>query len=87
MGMNTPKSPVKKFTIKQFKAAFPNDDVCLDYIRLKRYPERIDCPQCGKNALFHKVAGRKVYGCDSCGYQISPTAGTIFDHSPTPLTL
>src|SRR5258708_5649439 len=78
---------MQKFTIKQFKAAFPNDDVCLEYIRVKKYPKRIDCEQCGKNALFHKVSGRKVYACDSCGYQISPTAGTIYHKSSTPLTL
>ena len=82
----TIKSPKQKFTVKEFQVAFPNDDVCLKYIRMKRYPDRIDCPQCGKNALFHKVNGRKTYACDFCGYQISPTARTIFHKSPTPLT-
>jgi len=32
------------------------------------------------------VRSRKVYECDFCGYQISPTAGTILHKSPTPLT-
>lgn len=82
----TTKSPMTKFTIKQFNQIFSNDDTCLNYIRLNKYSERIDCPQCGKNALFHKVTGRKTYACDFCGYQISPTAGTIFHKSPTPLT-
>ncbi len=80
------KSPMKKFTFKNFLEMFPNDDVCLDYIRYKKYPERIDCPECGKNALFHRVKGRKSYACDFCGYQISPTAGTIFHKSRTSLT-
>ncbi|HEY59599.1 MAG TPA: IS1595 family transposase [Anaerolineae bacterium] len=80
------KSPMEKFTLKQFLEMFPNDDVCLDYIRNKKYPKRIDCPKCEKNALFHRVKGRKSYACDFCGYQISPTSNTIFHKSRTPLT-
>ncbi len=76
-----------KFTLKDFQQMFPSDDVCLEYIRSRKYPERIDCPQCKNNALFHRVGGRKSYACDRCGYQISPAANTVFDHSPTPLTL
>jgi transposase-like protein len=76
-----------KFTLKDFQKTFSNDDVCLDYIRVMRYPERIDCPKCGKNSLFHHDNGKKSYSCDHCGYQISPTAGTIFHKSPTPLTI
>lgn len=83
----TTKSPMTKFTLKQFNQIFPDDDACLDYIRSKKYPERIECPQCGKNAMFHHVNGRKTYACDFCGYQISPTADTIFHKSPTPLTI
>jgi transposase len=82
----TKKNKMEKFTLKQFLAMFPDDDTCLDYIRNKKYPARIDCPDCGKNALFHRVGGRKSYACDYCGYQISPTAKTIFHKSRTPLT-
>ncbi len=77
----------KTYTFKDFQKEFPTDDVCLEYIRTKKYSERIDCPSCEKNALFHKVNGRKQYACDFCGYQIAPTAGTIFHKSPTPLTI
>lgn len=80
------KSPMQKFTLMNFQKAFPSDDACLEYIRFKRYPERIDCPSCGKNALFHKIRGRKSYACDFCGYQIAPAAGTIFEKSSTPLS-
>lgn len=82
----TKKSPMMKYTLKDFMQAFPNDDVCLDYIRYKKFPERIDCPSCKVNSLFHRVSGRKSYACDHCGYQLSPTANTVFHKSPTPLT-
>lgn len=81
------KSKMQKFTVKDFQQVFPDDDSCLDYIRQQKYPERIDCPSCGKNALFHRIRGRKSYACDYCGYQIAPMAGTIFEKSSTPLTL
>jgi transposase-like protein len=35
--------------------------------------------------MFHRVKTRKVYECDYCGYQLSPTAGTILHKSATPL--
>lgn len=83
----TTKTKMIKFTLKDFQKIFPDDDTCLDYIRYKRFPERIDCPKCGKNSLFHHDKGKKSYSCDHCGYQISPTANTIFHKSPTPLTI
>jgi len=81
------KSPMTKFTLKDFQKMFPDDDTCLDHIRYKKYPERIDCPKCGRNSLFHHDNGRKSYSCGNCGFQISPTAGTIFEKSSTPLTV
>lgn len=81
------KSPMTKLTLKDFQAMFPTDDFCLDFIRSNRYSQRIDCPKCGKNSLFHHDNGKKSYSCDHCGYHLSPTAGTIFHKSPTPLTI
>lgn len=73
------------YTIKDFNKQFPTDDACLEWLRQNRFPEMIDCPICKQPRLFHRVANRKVYECDRCGYQISPTAGTICHKSPTPL--
>lgn len=74
------------FTLKDFMQMFPDDDTCLDYIRNEWFPELIECSNCGKTAKFYRITTRKVYGCEFCGHQISPTAGTIFHKSPTPLT-
>lgn len=78
---------MRKYTIVQFNKEFPNDDACLEWLRNQLYPKRIDCPICKKPTKHHRIRTKKVYGCDYCGHQISPTAGTIFKHSPTPLTL
>lgn len=81
------KSPMLTFTLKDFQMMFPDDDVCLDYLRHNLYPETIVCEGCGKNARYYRISTRKVYGCEHCGFQISPTADTIFHKSPTPLTI
>jgi hypothetical protein len=76
-----------KYTIEQFNKLFPDEDTCLNWLRHKLYPQKIYCTNCGKLTKFYRIKNRKVYGCDLCGHQISPTANTIFDHSPTPLRL
>lgn len=72
-----------KYTIKDFKRDFPDDNACLDYIFKNRFPN-IKCPACGQTS-FYRVNNRKAYAC-KCGYQISPTANTIFHKSETKLT-
>lgn len=76
---------MKPFTMKDFNTEFPNDDVCLEWLRQRLYPELIECAVCEAPRRFHRVKTRKVYECDRCGYQLSPTAGSIFHKSPTPL--
>lgn len=76
-----------RYTVKQFRADFPNDDVCLDTIFKERYGDVDVCPRCGvMDTKFYRVRGRKCYACKDCGYQLHPLAQTIFHKSSTPLT-
>lgn len=86
MAKKKKKSPMQKFTLKQLNHMFPDDDTCLDWLRHYLYPEVISCEGCGKDAKYYRIKSRKVYGCEHCGHQISPTANTIFHKSRTPLT-
>jgi transposase-like protein len=82
------KSPMKKYTLKDFETEFPDDKACLEYIKNKRYPNGITCKNCGViNARHHYNASRKCFTCQWCGWHIHPTAGTIFHKSSTPLPL
>lgn len=78
---------MRKYTIAQFDQEFPDDDACLEWLRNHLYPKKVHCPICNKPTKHHRIKTKKVYGCDYCGHQVSPTAGTIFEHSPTPLRL
>lgn len=74
-----------KYTIKNLRNDFPNDEACLDFIFKNRWPKGLTCHNCESKDFYH-VKGRKSYAC-KCGYQVSPTEGTIFHKSSTPLTL
>lgn len=75
----------EKFTVKQFNEKYPNDDVCLDAIFKYRFGDLKNCPRCERETTFHKIAKKRCYKCKYCGYELSPTAGTIFHKSSTSL--
>jgi transposase-like protein len=68
---------INQYTIQEFRAEFPNEKSCLDYIFSKRFPNATQ---------YYHVAGRKCYA-NPQGKQIHPVKGTIFEKSSTPLTL
>jgi transposase len=51
-----------------------------------RYGKRHKCQSCQRIAHYYRVAGRRCYECEHCGYQVYPTAGTPFEQTRTPLT-
>lgn len=75
-----------KYTFIQFKNQYPNDEACLDAILARRYPNLKHCPVCGVESELYRVEGRRAYVCTE-GCHVYPCAGTIFEHSPTSLTL
>jgi transposase len=77
-----------RYTIKDFNRQFPTDDVCFEHLREQRFPDGMaHCQMCKQERQHHRVKGRPVYACDECLTQISPMAGTIFEHSSTSLRL
>lgn len=77
-----------KFTFKQFQTHYPDDDACLQAIFDRKSDEYKTCKKCGVvEAKWHKIEGRRGYACQDCGAHIFPCAGTIFEKSPTHLTL
>ncbi len=81
----TGASNVQQFSVREFFAAFPDDDTCLNRIMEVRYGLRHVCGKCGKEATFHKLSERRAYACAQCGDHVYPCAGTIFQDSRTSL--
>jgi len=77
-----------RYTINDFNRQFPDDAACLEHLKEQRYPSGvIHCEKCQQERKHYRINGRPVYSCDHCGTQISPMAGTIFEHSSTSLRL
>ena len=72
-------------TLRQFQDRFPTEESCMEHLKLVRFGERHTCEGCGKDAKFYRVAKRRSYACEHCGFQVYPTAGTPFDRTRTPL--
>src|SRR5438552_828002 len=78
------------YTRADLERQFPDDATCLGWLWEQHYSadgEHAECPKCGVERKFHRVASRPSYSCDVCGHHIHPTAGTIFHKSSTSLAL
>lgn len=78
---------MEKYTKKDFDRDFPNDDACLEWLKDSRWPDGIYCEKCQQIRKHHKISKRPAYACDRCGTHVYPMAGTILEHSATPLRL
>ncbi len=72
---------INKYTIKDLKKQFPDDDVCLDFIFDANHSRTCSC-----GGAYKRVKNRKQFQCSKCRFQIAPTSGSIFHKSDTPLT-
>jgi transposase-like protein len=63
---------------------FGDEDACRTYLEELRWPNGVACPRCGCDSVS-RIEKRNQYDCNSCRYQFSVTAGTLFHDSHLPL--
>lgn len=63
---------------------YGSEDKCREYLEDLRWPEGVTCPRCSSKKIS-KIVKRNQYDCDSCRYQFSVKAGTVFHDSHLPL--
>ena len=73
-------------TIFEFNQWFPDEESCMKFLIQSRWPDGFVCPRCGFTEHFWKGA-RGLLQCKQCGYQASPTSGTVMHRSRQPLRL
>ncbi len=72
-------------TIFEFEERFRTEELCREYLTQIRWPEGFICTRCGHKKAWHMKRG--LYRCQNCDYQVSITAGTIFQDTRKPLRL
>lgn len=75
-----------KYTVKDLRVDFPDDQACLEWLVGYLYPNGITCVKCKEITKHYKDKNRRSYSCSKCGRHMHPTAGTIYHNSRVPLT-
>jgi transposase-like protein len=63
---------------------FGSEDKCRAYLEELRWPHGVECPRCESTSIS-RIHERNQFDCNSCRYQFSVTAGTLFHDSHLPL--
>ncbi|HEU0074431.1 MAG TPA: IS1595 family transposase [Dehalococcoidia bacterium] len=63
---------------------YHSPEAARDLLEKLRWPDGVDCPRC-QGRVISRILKRDQFDCDSCRYQFSVTAGTIFHDSKLPL--
>jgi len=63
---------------------FGSEEKCRDFLEKLRWPQGVECPRCEEKSIS-RIEKRKQFECNSCRYQFSVTAGTVFHDSHLPL--
>ena len=71
--------------LRELEARFSTEAACREYLFHLRWPDGFRCPRCGETKSWPKGDG--LVRCAGCDYQVSVTAGTVFQDSRLPLTL
>ena len=81
------KQPKQKqeMDIMKLVEGFGSEDKCREYLEGLRWPDGVTCPRC-ESKKISRIYERNQFACDSCQYQFSVRAGTIFHDSHLPLT-
>src|ERR1700719_912166 len=74
----------EKMNLCELIKDFGDDAKCRAYLEGLRWPDGPSCPSC-KSGKVYRILKRDQFVCDSCSYQFSVTAGTIFHDTHLPL--
>jgi transposase-like protein len=72
-------------TLPQFEEQFGTEEACRQYLYGLRWPDGFRCTRCEHDAAWSRSNG--LFECARCGYQVSVTAGTIFQDTKKPLRM
>lgn len=71
-------------TLREFRERFAEEDACYEYLNQSRWPEGMACPRC-QGRQFWRRTQRCLHQCRTCGYEVSPIAGTLLQDTHMPI--
>jgi transposase-like protein len=72
-------------TLPELEKRFRSEEACAEYLAALRWPGGWICPRCaGDEASWVR---RNRWLCGRCGYEMSVTAGTVYQNSHLSLTV
>jgi transposase-like protein len=71
-------------TLMDVLREFGDEARCREYLEALRWPYKVACPRC-QSVKTSRIYDRAQFDCDSCRYQFSVLAGTIFQDTKLPL--
>ena len=74
----------KSLSLFEFQQMFPDDQSCMEYLAKLKWPNGFVCEKC-KHHKYCKGKLKQPRQCTSCGYQATPTSGTMFPKVKFPL--
>jgi len=77
-------APKQEMDLMRKKTQFDTSDKCRKYLEGLRWRDGVKCPRC-RSGKISRIRERNQFDCDSCRYQFSVTAGSIFHDSHLPL--
>ncbi len=75
----------KDMDMPRLMEAYDTEEECRDALEKLRWPDGVRCLRCQGDKIS-RIYKRNQFDCDSCGYQFSALAGTIFHDTHLPLT-
>lgn len=72
-------------TLLELEARFSTEEACAEYLADLRWPGGWMCPRCSGTDSW--TVRRSRWRCDRCLYEMSVTAGSIFQDTHLPLTI
>ncbi len=72
-------------TVLELEERFSTEEACQEYLLQLRWPDGFVCPRCDNRGAW--LTKRGLFHCSRCSYQVSVTAGTIFEGTRKPLRL
>ena len=65
--------------LMELESRFSTNEACRKYLAALRWPDGFVCPRCAHCGAWEKGTG--FLECSTCHYQVSVTAGTIFERT------